>query len=560
MFDRITNVFLFSCLFCLTLSLLTGCSDKIGNKWIAVATGIATDATTDVTTAVIGGLDKSTEYEFRLSATSKNDPLVPAFDAIIINTKATDASEADDVDEIEFKAVGKKEDKKNTSVTLTWNNNQAYIFKLEVRKSPGPAPPKTEVIVTNVAQDDVRIYIYTDGLTVPSNSVEIRTRVSGYLEELFFEPGAIVKKGDQLAQIEKASYDIALLAAKAELANSEARAALAVANLEREKVLLEKGAGTQADYQTQLANYEMALAAIELANASIRNAQLNLDYTTLHSPITGKTTKYLVDPGNFVSPTGVQAVLLSITQLDPMFVEFKLSDRQFSDLKDRLGFREVFYKAVSTPEEEQGENPSARPLALTGMDVDVSLMTGVNVFNFDFNIPGKVVALVDDRISFAGQITLRAEVRNPLLNTDASDDYMLYAGQVCRVRVPYEVVKNAVLVREEAILTDLDTKYVLVVARGMYQPRGTDGKPLLDDDGNEVPPYETDIVERRDIEIGRLLDTQMRIVEDHPLKPGVKPGETYIVQGLQRVRIGMEVKPTTLQDYEIRRAAERNGR
>jgi hypothetical protein len=74
----------------------------------------------------------------------------------------------------------------------------------------------------------------------------------------------------------------------------------------------------------------------------------------------------------------------------------------------------------------------------------------------------------------------------------------------------------------------------------------------LDKDGQPVPPYETDIVYRRDLKkIGRLLDTQMRIVLE-----GLKPGETYIVQGVQRVRVGSEVRPTTLEDYKARRAAE----
>jgi multidrug efflux system membrane fusion protein len=177
----------------------------------------------------------------------------------------------------------------------------------------------------------------------------------------------------------------------------------------------------------------------------------------------------------------------------------------------------------------------------------------VNVFNFDFDIPGKIVALVDNQINFStAQITLRAEVRNPLLKTDDAEDYMLYPGQVCRVRIPYETVKDAVLIREEAILTDLDTKYVLVVGKGMYQPRDPTGKPLVDKDKKPIPPYETDVVSRRDIKMGHLLDSQMRIVTD-----GLKPGESYIVQGVQRVRVGTEVKPTTLEDYSARRAAEK---
>ncbi|MCL2005439.1 MAG: efflux RND transporter periplasmic adaptor subunit [Planctomycetaceae bacterium] len=412
-------------------------------------------------------------------------------------------------------------------------------------------PPATEVVVDAVAIDDVQIYVYADGLTVPANSVDIRARVSGFLEELFFEPGAIVREGDRLALIEQTSYQIALSAAQAELASSRAQADLASANLERGKLLYDRGAIPAEDLQTYQANHDMAIARIESANANIRNAELNLQYTDIRSPITGKTTKNLVDIGNYVNPSGVNAVLLSITQLDPMFVEFKLNDRQFLDLKERIGFRDAFQEATHTTE-PPGNGGTGLPLALTGLPVDVSLQTGANVFSFDFNIPGKIVALIDDRINFStAQITIRAEIQNPLLTTEQAEDYMIYPGQVCRVRLPYEEVNDAILVREEAILTDLDTKYVLIVDRGMYQDVDRRGQPLLDASGNPVPPRETDIVHRRNITIGRLLDNQMRIV-----LTGLAPGESYIVHGLQRVRSGTEVAPLALHDYNIRRAAE----
>ncbi|MDR3182225.1 MAG: efflux RND transporter periplasmic adaptor subunit [Planctomycetaceae bacterium] len=418
------------------------------------------------------------------------------------------------------------------------------------------AAPKTEVITDKVSQEDVQLYIYADGRTNAYNFVDIRARVSGYLEKKHFESGDLVREGDKIALIEQAQYSIARDAAKAEFDNSQARLKLAEANLGRSKQMLESKATSPEEFQSTQAERDMAAASVEMAKTSVRNAELNLEYTEVRTPITGKAARWQLDVGNFVSPSG-QSVLISVAQLDPIYVDFKLSDRQFTDLKDRIGFREAFAKATGGTETppvkpvKPVEKPE-RPLTLTGGPVDISLMTGVNVLDFDFTLAGKIVSQIDNEINVeTGQITLRAELNNPLLDINGAKDYMLYPGQICRVRIPYEKVKGAVLIREEAVLTDLDTKYVLIVRKGQYQPTDRFGAPMMGKDGKPLPSYETDIVTRRDIKIGRLLDSQMRIVEE-----GLQPGEAYIVKGVQRARIDMEVQATTLEEYNKRREAE----
>ncbi|MDR3234282.1 MAG: efflux RND transporter periplasmic adaptor subunit [Planctomycetaceae bacterium] len=426
----------------------------------------------------------------------------------------------------------------------------------------GPAgaaeAPKTEVITDKVGQEDVQLYIYADGQTNAYNFVDIRARVPGYLEKKFFPSGSLVKEGDQIALIEQAQYKIALDLAKAEWDNGKARLKLAEANLGRSKLLFESKAISPEEFQVSQAERDMAAASVDKAANSVLNAQLEMEYTNVRSPITGKAARWLFDAGNFVSPSG-QSVLISIAQLDPIYVDFKLSDRQFTDLKDRIGFREAFERSAEksaaqteVKKEEKPAEKSEHPLALTGGPVDISLMTGVNVLDFDFTFAGKIISQIDNTINVeSGRITLRAQLDNPLLNINGAQDYMLYPGQICRVRIPYEKVKSAVLIREEAVLTDLDTKYVLVVSKGQYQPTDRFGAPLLGSDKKPVPAYEADIVQRRDIKIGRLLDSQMRIVLE-----GLQPDEAYIVKGTQRARIGMEVKATTLEEYNALRSAE----
>jgi RND family efflux transporter MFP subunit len=446
---------------------------------------------------------------------------------------------------------------------------QSGCGQKQAQNSAGSAAiSKAEVVVDNVGQDDIQLYMYVTGQTVPYQLVDIRVRVAGYLEQLFFVSGAIVKKGERLALIEQDQFQVALDAAKAELALNEAKAALAQSNLERAKQLVETKAFSTEEFQSRQAEFQTAQASVELAKTSVRRAELDLQYTDLRSPISGKGSKKFVDVGNYVSPSGNQSVLMSIAQLDPIYVDFAISDVQFIDLKERMGFREKFNEAIKNstgtetekdktensenqvPENQSSQN-SETESAYHGT-IDVALSTGIDVMTADFSLKGKIIALVDNQIDFnTGQITLRGELSNPLLNINGRDDFMIYPGQICRVRIPYEKVKNAVLVRENAIQTDLDTKYILLVGKGMFTPTDRFNQPLKDKDGNPVPAYETDIVKRRDIKIGRLLDSQMRIVLE-----GLEPGETYIVEGVQRARIGMEVAPITLEEYNKRRSAE----
>lgn len=426
--------------------------------------------------------------------------------------------------------------------------------------------PKMEVVVDGVAQEDVQLYTYVEGKTVPYKTVDIRARVAGYLEALYFRSGAIVKQGDKLAMIEQEQYDIALEAAKAEQANAEAREVLAKSNLERGKQLVESRALSPEEFQSRQAEYDMAKAAVALSKANVRNAELNLRYTEMYAPIPGKTTNNLIDIGNYINPSGGSSVLLNIAQMDPIYVDFTLSDRQFADLKERMSFFDVYEKSIEESKGKPGtanaaggnETPFQQTLpALNGnydvaekQTVHVSRATSQDFFSVDYPLEGKIVSLIDNEINWeTASIMLRAEVRNPLLKIrGGNEDYFIYPGQACRVRIPHEKVAGAILVHEEAILTDLDTKYVLIIEKEMVQPRNMMGQPLKDKDGKDLPAEEQSVVHRRDIKIGQLLDTQMRIVES-----GLKKGETYIVKGVQRARIGVSVTTTTLEEFNKRR-------
>jgi len=422
---------------------------------------------------------------------------------------------------------------------------------------------KPVVIVDTVQQDDVQLYIYIQGCTEPYKFVDVTARVAGYLEELYFKSGSIVNAGDKLAQIERNQYVIALESAIAELEVNKAREALAKANLERGKQLAETKTITIEEYQIRFAEYQMAQATVERSKTAVDKAKLDLSYTELTAPIPGKTTENKVDVGNLVGP-GATTSILTIAQMDPLFIDFELSDKIFADLKYRMGLQEAYDAAMEkirnpdaldTPTKRE---PSAPLLPMMGLSAegpnpkfDLSLMTSATDLAADFSLQGEIVAVISNEINFStGQVKLRGEIRNPLLRDQANADYLMYPGQICRVRIPYEMVNGALLIREEAIQTDLDTKYVLVLKEEEYTPKNQIGLPFKDEKGNDLIDS-GHVVYRRDIKIGKLLDTQQRIVLD-----GLEPGEQYIVLGTQKARIGSAVTPKDLKEYREERQKE----
>lgn len=460
---------------------------------------------------------------------------------------------------------------------------QSGCEKQQAMGSPGMmggGMPKTEVIVDTVKSDDVQLYMYVPGKTSPYKEVEIRARISGYLEQLLFTSGGIVKEGDKLAVIEQDQYQVALDAAKAELEVSVARAQLAKANLDRARELVKTKTIAEEEFQSKQAEYDMAVATVELGKTAIRKAELDLGYTDISAPIPGKTTKNLVDVGNYISPGTESAKLLRIAQMDPIYIDFEISDKQLADIKERMGFRDSFETAIKRREQtvqttayapedapeggalEKPEKNGEKMVNLQLKDnqlsvnkgrIDVSLTTGAEVLSADFPLTGFIVALIDNKITTeTGQITLRGEVRNPLLTVDGNEDYLLYPGQICRVRIPYEMVKDAVLIHEEAIMTDLDTKYVLVIKKEMYQAKDPFGRPIKNPaTGEDLPATEEYVVHRRDVKIGRLLDTQQRIILS-----GLEKDEIYITKGVQRARIGIPVTTITLEEFNRQRSIE----
>lgn len=347
---------------------------------------------------------------------------------------------------------------------------------------PAPTKPAFQPPEVTVATPEVRDVVedaYFTGKTSSTDTVELRARVQGFLETAAFKDGDLVKKDQVLFTIEREPFEATLAAAEAKKQQSEARLKLAEANLARADQLVDSKAITVEEYQTRVAERDAATAQIAYDDADIRQARINLDYTVIHSPINGRVSRREVDPGNLVG-AGESTLLATVVGMDPMYVYFDVSEKVVMDLIRWI---------AEHGQKSLGESHVAR-VQLPGEE--------------GYPHEGQLDYL-DNRVDPAtGTAVARAVFSN--------SDRLLYPGVYAQVRVPGQTIKNAVLIEEQAIGTDLDGKYLLVV------------RP-------------DNIVERRRVTLGPKSDTKLVVLK------GLEPAERYIVVGLQKARPGQPVHP-----------------
>jgi multidrug efflux system membrane fusion protein len=314
-------------------------------------------------------------------------------------------------------------------------------------------------------------------------TVEIRPRVSGYVQRVAFEEGKEVRKGDVLFVIDPRPYRAELARAAAELERARTRAQLANRDLERARFLIEKQAISQEEFDLRTSALRENEAAIRAAEAEVAEARLDVEWATVRSPIDGRVSRAEVTEGNLVeSGPGEPTLLTTVVSLDPMYVYFE-GDEQTYLKYGRLA--------------RSGARASSR-------DVPNPIFLGLaNEEGFPHE---GYVDFVDNQLDpSTGTIRARAVFSNA--------DRLFTPGLFARLKLVGSGRYEARLVRDAAIGTDQDKKFVLVL-----QPDST--------------------VEYRRIEPGRVVEG-LRIVTS-----GLEGGEKIVVNGLQRVRSGMKVDPT----------------
>ncbi|HYG89246.1 MAG TPA: efflux RND transporter periplasmic adaptor subunit [Azospirillum sp.] len=340
------------------------------------------------------------------------------------------------------------------------------------------APPVT---VATPLKHTVTDYDEYTGQFAPVEYVEVRARVSGYLNEINFTDGQVVNKGDLLFVIDPRPYENALFSAQAREEQANATLEFAKRQLARGGELRQKDYLAQSDYDTRLQQARIAEANLNVARAATRDAELNLEFTHITAPLGGRVGTHLVSVGNLIAgggTNGTQATLLTtIVALDPIYFNFDMSESDY-----------LAHKRTAAARLESGQLP-------------VALRFGDDK---DWTRQGKL-SFVDTQIDrSAGTIRLRATLPNA--------GFFITPGAFGRIRLPASDPYEALLVPDAAVVTDQSRKIVMVAA----------------EDGTVTP---------KPVVLGPLYQ-KLRVV-----RSGLKEDDKVVINGLMRVRPGSKVTP-----------------
>jgi RND family efflux transporter MFP subunit len=352
--------------------------------------------------------------------------------------------------------------------------------KSEARDANAAAPP--QVSVAAALERNVTEWDEFTGRLEAIESVEVRPRVTGYIDTVNFQEGSVVKKGDLLFVIDQRPYRAQLDKARAELTRATAGLELAKSDVTRSEKLLAIKAVSQEEYDQRINASREAQANVGAARAAAETARLDFEFTRVTAPISGRVSKAFVTAGNLVTGGSSAATLLTtVVSVDPIYVSFDGDEQVY-----------LKYAELARRGERSSSRDAANPVQMGLANEDGYPHTGAMTF---------VDNQVDPR---TGTIRARAKFDN-------KDGYFT-PGLFARVKLLGHNSYKAVLVDDRAIGTDQSQKFVYVV------------------DASNTITYRT-------VKVGRLQDG-LRIVNQ-----GLTAGETVVVNGLQRVRPGAVVKP-----------------
>jgi len=350
----------------------------------------------------------------------------------------------------------------------------------QARQTP-PPPPPPEVTVANPVSREVQNFREFTGYLEAVETANIRARVRGFLQKVHFKEGSEVNRGDLLYEIDPREFEAAAAKSTADLSKANAELARAQADEDRGRVLVRTMAISEEEFQQRVATRKSAQASVSQAEAALRIAKLDLEFTKITAPISGRISRTQVTEGNLVGfndPT----LLTTIVRMDPIFVTFDVPEANAVEWERRS-------------REEKLPTATDRTIPL---EIGVARETG-------FPHPG-VIDFRENRVDTgSGTIRLRGVLDNK--------DRVLFPGLFARVRVPRGPLQKQLCIPEVALMADQAGRFIFVVA-----PDNT--------------------VRRQNVTVGG------RIGDLTAIETGVNADDVVIINGLQKARPGGQVKPT----------------
>ena len=356
-------------------------------------------------------------------------------------------------------------------------------------KWPKPAPPVYPTVQAEpLMVEDVEIYVEYAGKIKARQHVEIRARVEGYLERMFFEEGGYVEKNELLYSIDPKLYRARVEKASAQLKKDKALMQKAERDLQRIRPLYEQNAASQLDLDNAIAAYEAAQAEVVMSEADLAQAEIALSYTEVRSPISGFISESSADIGTLVGPGG-KSLLATVVNSDTVEVNFSMTGLDYLKSKERnvnLGKRI----------EDRKWNPYVTITIADNREYPIKGMVDFADPNVDPN---------------TGTFSVRAQMPNP--------DHILLPGQLTKVRLLMDVYENAIVIPSKALVIEKGGAYVFVLRKD-------------------------DIVEKRFVELGP------EVANKFVIERGLGADEMIIVEGFHKLSHGMRVDPVEDIEYE----------
>jgi membrane fusion protein (multidrug efflux system) len=354
------------------------------------------------------------------------------------------------------------------------------IKMMKVKKMLGTA--ELAVSVVTITPKDTPVIFEYIGETESSHMVEIRARVQGFLDQQMYEEGRMVKANQPMFMIDQKPFKANLQAAKGQLAQQQARHSTALANLKRIKPLAAKNAVSQKDLDDAVGSEQESAAAVIAAEANVTEAELNLSYTVISSPIAGLSSNAKMQTGSYIS-AGPDSLLTYVARIDPMWINFSISENEYLNMTKQAKSKELIAPKYD--------------------DFDVEIVLADSSI---YPHQGRLM-FADPSFSLeTGTFLVRAQVKNPL--------GLLKPGEFVRVHLKGAIRPNAITVPRKAVLEGAKGNFVWVLEKG--------NKGSV-----------------RQINLGQWVGN------DAIVNSGLFAGDKVIVEGFQKLSEGTEIQKIT---------------